>query len=89
MKIIITDNVETVLNLHRCYPGLMLDLREYRDGHTQTLDLEPDYFWVATPTDKIVAQRLLSTIEGETVYVIGPEEQWAEIQTGESQEQMC
>ena len=89
MKIIITDNVETVLNLHRCYPGLMLDLREYRDGHTQTLDLEPDYFWVATPTDKIVAQRLLSTIGRETVYVIGSGEQWAKIQAEEPQEQAC
>ncbi len=89
MKIIVTDNVETVLNLHRRYPGLVLDLRARRDGYTQTLDWEPDYFWVETQTDKIVAQQLLSAIAWETVYVIGPEEQWTEIQAGESQEQMC
>jgi len=89
LKIIITDNVETVLNLHHRYPGLVLDLRARRDGHIQTLDGEPDYFWVETQADKIVARRLLSTIAWEMVYIIGSEEQWAEIQTGEFQEQTC
>jgi len=91
LKIILTDKVETVLNLHRCYPGeLVLDLRACRDGSAEICDRDPTYFWVETLMDKKVARQLLSTIEGqETIYVIGTEERWAEIQTGESQEQMC
>ena len=87
MKIVIANNVETVLNLHCCYPGaLVLDLRAHRNGYAEMLDWEPTYFWVQTPMDEIVARRLLLTIERETIYIIGTEKRWAEIQVGESQE---
>jgi hypothetical protein len=85
LKIIIADDVETTLNLHRRYPGLVLDLRARRDKYAEMLDWEPTYFWVQTPVDEIVAQQLLATIERGTVYVIGSKERCAEIQPGEGQ----
>ena len=90
MKIVIADNTETVIGLHRCYPGkLILDLRARRDGYAKMLDCEPAYFWVQSSIDKIVAQRLLDIVEKrETIYVIGSEERWTEIQTEKTGEEL-